>query len=75
MYFNAKNKTFCCYLTQTKWLFEKGKMRQQNSSSAAWAGSIQLFTNSSQKGLLICTSNLQVHGCHLQVNLQVKFAS
>jgi hypothetical protein len=42
---------------------------------------MELFTNSSQKGLLICTSNLQVH-CQFtsqiyifQTNLQVHFTS
>jgi hypothetical protein len=44
-----------------------------NSLSAAWADSTVPFTNSSRKGLLICTSNLQVLGCHLQVEFTSAF--
>jgi hypothetical protein len=37
------------------------KFASTNSSSAVWADLTKLFTNSSQKGLLLCTSNSQVH--------------
>jgi hypothetical protein len=46
-------------------------LRQQTLQSAVWADSIKQFTNSSQKVLLTCTSELQVY-CHLQVDLRVK---
>ena len=48
-------------------LFEKKKkrwmpnLRQQTRRSAVWADLTKQVTNSSQKGLLICTSKLQVH--------------
>jgi hypothetical protein len=49
-------------------------LRQQTCSSiSCLADSMELFTNSSQKGLLICTSDLQVH--FYKLNLQVRYKS
>jgi len=46
-------------------------LRQQKLVASPWAGLTKQITNSSQNGLLICTSSLQVL-CHY---LQVKFTS
>ncbi len=52
------------------------KMRQQTWRSAVWAESIKLFTNSSQNGLLICASSLQVHlSVHINVLSNSNFNS
>ena len=70
--FHAVKKKYKCvnkfFSQKERWM---PNLRRQTRRSAVWGWFDKTFYKQFPKGLLLCTSKLQVLRCHLQVNLQM----